>query len=330
MGRWRSLCLAGLFAAAALLAAPDGASPRPGSWCDTRSPAWSPDGSLIAFSPGHGSAGFASPSPSDLGLRAVHPDGSDLETLTMAQPNPPGAFYVGDSDPVWSPDGGSLAFVSSFGWLSGWPNGGGWSTVNVLDLATMSVRQLGVGTEPAWSSDGRLAWTRSDGGFVLNGRVFAGKRARPSWSPQGGQVVYEQRIRGRTGIVVMRSSGGSSRRIGWGEAPSWSPDGRWIAFIRDDVAGVEIVSSDGRRVLRARLPVGDPSWSPDSSYLALGTKIYSLRSGHVRTIPIPDGARSTKPSWSPDSHWLVFGQYAYPFLLVRVDGTDEHDVNPCP
>jgi Tol biopolymer transport system component len=100
--------------------------------------------------------------------------------------------------------------------------------------------------------------------------------------------------------------------------PAWSPDGRWIAFTRDDGSrsGLYIVPAIGGQVRRlyAGSLVYGPGWSPDSR-----TLVFSAETSQVR-IPIfhlsldtleareltATTAWDLSPAFSPDGRTLVF------------------------
>ena len=106
--------------------------------------AWSPDGSMIAYSQGG----------DDPGILLADPDGTTKTRL-------PGTEDV-SSEPAWSPDGASIAFAA----------GGAAPGLYVADVAGAGNRLLAPGSViqgnqhgPVWSSDGtRVAFESSDQG----------------------------------------------------------------------------------------------------------------------------------------------------------------------
>jgi tricorn protease len=105
---------------------------------------------------------------------------------------------------------------------------------------------------------------------------------------------------------------------------SWSPDGRWFAFLSDATGEYEIwvKAADGRTPARRVTTDGStwryaPQWSPDSRKLAFADKLVRLRvvdveSGRVSDVDRSDVEDITDFSWSPDSRWLAY---------VKTEGT---------
>jgi len=101
--------------------------------------------------------------------------------------------------------------------------------------------------------------------------------------------------------------------------PSWSPDGRRLAFIRvGRTPDLFIARADGtvvRRVTHSRDGETDPAWSPDGTQLAyvrshgdFGADIWivSLGSGDTTRVTFSPSSHNRGPAWSPDGRWIAF------------------------
>lgn len=216
---------------------------RPGARRLTRNrvadtdPAWSPDGTRVAFARGGR-------------IALANADGSGLRLLTTGER---------DSNPSWSPRGARIAFVRSAGesssirWLevrSGREGRFSWSGEGQRD--------------PAWSRRGPLAYagTTEDGTSDLffvaptagsaNQVVALGDDIQPAWSPNGRSVAFSSNRSGTFDIYVMRTDGNDVRQITAGAAdetsPVWSPDGTRIAFV--DGGHLTVVRADGSGATR--------------------------------------------------------------------------------
>jgi WD40 repeat protein len=149
-------------------------------------PTWSPNGTEIAFRGGR--------FEDDIGIYAMHPDGSSIRRLT------PQGGVAGPTDyrvPVWSPRGDLIAYTRTLA--------SGRSHVFLVGAAGGPERDVSAGPDdawaPAWSPDGRLAWLRSPpfdehGRFVvdrLDGSdpVALGPTvtSAPTWSPDGRRLM---------------------------------------------------------------------------------------------------------------------------------------------
>ena len=184
------------------------------------SPAFSPDGSQIAF---------MSSQAGDPEIYVADTGGGNLHRIT---------FAAGVStSPAWNPKTGKqIAFVSDRG---GDPvlymaNSDG-SNVEKLDLPDM-----GYSVDPSWSPNGQLlafCWRRPSGNFdlyvmdIVSRQLVeltrdAGRNERPSWAPDGRHIVFESTRTGVRQIWSMLADGSQPRQVtfeGQNESPNWSP-----------------------------------------------------------------------------------------------------------
>lgn len=101
-------------------------------------------------------------------------------------------------------------------------------------------------------------------------------------------------------------------------SPSWSPDGKKLAFVSFEKKQSEIYVIDvatGKRELLSTFQGinGAPAWSPDGRKLALvlskdgSPKIYSMDVGTKRLTKLTQGySIDTEPAWSPDGRSIFF------------------------
>ncbi len=117
-----------------------------------------------------------------------------------------------------------------------------------------------------------------------------------------------------------------SRRVASNDGdPSWSPDGKWIAYVRDDGIDSQVMlrAADGRGRPRALTREGDLTyagplvWSPDGRWLS-----YTDSRQRLWVVDVKTGARKEVASdrqrvigafqdaaFSPDSRWLAFSKH---------------------
>lgn len=149
----------------------------------------------------------------------------------------------------------------------------------------------------------------------------------PIWSPKGNEVAwfsdkngkgYELLITNQDGISAPRSISIGESKLGW--EPSWSPDGKHIAFTDDDVrvrvinitdGSIKTIDVGGNNLERGRLGL---TWSPDSKWLAYSKAgsnnfrqimIWSLDSGKTQAITNPF-ADAFSPAWDANKKHLYF------------------------
>jgi Tol biopolymer transport system component len=139
--------------------------------------------------------------------------------------------------------------------------------------------------------------------------------------PDSGRLAYASEYLGSTEIHLVDVSRGFRFNLSWGGIPSWSPDGRYMAYVTGGRANQDIfvMNANGShtRNLTADSPHDlSPTWSPDSRYIAFESlrdgnwEIYLLdRCETCNAAPrnlTRNAALDTSPSWSPDGTRIAF------------------------
>jgi TolB protein len=217
-------------------------------------PAWSPDNQVIAYTSWRPSSAESFGVFQDIILSYIQVG----RRTTPANGNPDRQNYL----PAWSPDGGKLAFTS---------NRDGNPEIYVMNKDGSGLRRMtnnpAIDVSPTWSPTGnQLAWVSDRTGqpkiYLMNAdgtgqRLLVGdpKSDRPTWSRgKFNEIAYASQTGPGYDIKIYSFATGEAIKItdgiGSNESPSFSPNGRHIAFTstRNGKAQVFTVDRDGQNL----------------------------------------------------------------------------------
>jgi len=220
-------------------------------------PAWSPDGTKIAFSSRRGGT---------FDIYVMNADGAETRRLTSTKEN--------DSHPSWSAEGSEIAFA----------RGGDIYVMNADGSGARRVSDaLAEEADPAWSPDGswisytrrtpgtpaREVWIMRPDGSARRPLTAQGGRAfTPAWSPDSRRIVFSSNAEGEVFALYTVGVDGKrlrsvARTVGDNFEPSWSPDGAKIAYQEDGaIFTVELGGGDVERLTDNENNDSSPSWNP--------------------------------------------------------------------
>jgi Tol biopolymer transport system component len=263
----------------------------------------------------------------------MNPDGSSQTPLTKLTAGGADSF-----NPVWSPDGGKIAFRSA-------------RALDGSDAANINF------TQNIWvmNADG------SSPTPLTKLTAFAANSLHPVWSPDGSKIAFQSQralngsdaanANSTENIWVMNADGSSPAPLtkitasaGDSFTPAWSPDGSKITFASaraldgSDAANTNttdniwVMNADGSgvapltKVTASTAHSGSPAWSPDSSKISFASEraldgsdaantnfiqnIWVVSADGSSPAPLTKltvtGASSFSPVWSPDGSKVAF------------------------
>jgi len=243
---------------------------------DVRDPQISPDGGWVAYTV---ATIDSAKDKSDSDIWMTSWDGTQTIRVTSSPD--------GESSPRWSPDGRYLAF------LSGRQEGKG-AQVWLLDRRGGEAQRLtqlkGGVSDYVWSPDSRRLAVVVDDETDSTAKkdTTEHKTPKPIVVDRYG---FKRDVDGYLGTrrshlavfdVAAKKLDTLTKGLDDDDSPSWSPDGKWIAFVRAPLPQPDNPGNDDVYLIEARVG-GSPR--------------------RVSDFAGPDGGR---PAWSPDGKWIAF------------------------
>lgn len=284
---------------------------------------WSPDGKFLAIADQPSES-----EPPSIFLLSV----ANGERFRLTSPPAP---YSADVQPVFSPDGKTLAFTRTIGFSSG--------DIYLLSLAGGEPKRLTSDSsswEPRWTPDGNeLVFSSTRGGLQSLWRIsISGGESKqvvavghglsqPSLPRRGHRLAYVEHIddtnvweiegpREKQKRHEARALISSTRRD---DSPDFSPNGNKVIFASTRSGNYELwmCDRDGSNPRQMTFfgegVTGSARWSPDGRSIVFdsqrgdqtGIYVMSAEGGEARRLPTGSAADFV-PSWSRDGRWIYF------------------------
>src|SRR6185437_14878045 len=158
------------------------------------------------------------------------------------------------------------------------------------------------------------------------------------WAPDSRRIAYVSSRDGPAHIYLYDFTTRTETRLTNGVEPTWSPDGRTLAFARGakQLVVLDLASKRERTLATGELdrppflPEHAITWSPDGQWIAYlsggdggfqNPHVVALSGGPARAVSVlPDGFGSSV-AWSPDGTYLLFdtSQRTEDARVARVD-----------
>ena len=187
------------------------------------------------------------------------------------------------------------------------PTGG----FHAAGLSENASRLAFLGTLRGKNAPRGLYWASFD--FSSSGLVDP-EAGYPDWSPGGGALVYEKEGH----IYLFDVSSSSSKPLVSGQYPTWSPNGKLIAFVAPD-GRASLVTTEGVPTswpLNTHRPISPLRWSPDGRYVSFSEALPSAfglvdAASHLLVCRVSDGKTITVRTFNSEAvnfqafQWIV-------------------------
>jgi hypothetical protein len=202
--------------------------------------------------------------------------------------------------------------------------------------STGSVMFFHVGRSPrAHLVEGRLNSQEQ----LIEVRTFADDGSRnyhARLSPDGSTVAFDSDRDGERGVYIARRDGSSPRKVsgsGFAAAPTWSPDGTHLAFVRGELSRprvwnlwlLDVASGELERVTSyARGQLWSASWFPDGTRVCYSHEeslyVIDLETHARQRFDAPVRGRMVRtPAVSPEGRRIVFQVHGDGVWMLELD-----------
>lgn len=302
---------------------------------DDREPAWSPDGTTIAFSSDRGGESYD--------IWTVDVSSGDVQQVT----DDSGENYL----PTWSPDGEEIAYIADDEGIR----------ATTLDGTTRTVINPTPGERlhaPAWGPSGDIAYirmtSRSQADLMISDeQITEGEDVfvlPPHWLSEDellytadGVIRELDREPGEASEIPFSTSFDlptldyerksyefderGAKEVQGIQTPTLSPDGERVAFIALNDLWVMTIGESPRRLTDNIYYQVDPDWSPDGRYLAYssdeaGTQdvyVYDTQTETRHRVTSLDGEAAIAAQWSPDGSRIAFQKHTGATFTVEIN-----------
>jgi Tol biopolymer transport system component len=294
---------------------------------------WSPDGNQIAY------------------LSGESGEGNVWVTDTATGVSRPISNHSGPEDfPIWSADGGHLAFLArhngQYGAHELWiVERDGTNSRPLMDSTSTKV----VGSSswspdnmqllfPAQTAAGNFGLFKFDLDTSILIQITSKTDINPVWSPDMQYIAFQSPGSGaeyHLTVTKPDGTGGKTLTHGIGlRLIRWAPDSTRLAFqtLTSDTKSIAVVNIDGTGVIRlmeVSANLTDLTWSPD------GTSLLYATENEIGSISLLDhehhilktGDMGTEGEFSPDGTWYAYVQenvppvYRYELFITSIDGS---------
>lgn len=206
---------------------------------------------------------------------------------------------------------------------------------------------------PVWSPSGdKIAFSMLENGFyqfyLMNpdgsGLIKISKDAKKeygdlSWAPDGNKLAFDSKQgNGAEDIFTMNSDGSDEVQLtnipASDRFPTWSPNGKKIAFIsnRSSFSEIYVMNADGteqNQLTFLKAGVDSLDWSPDGEYIVFSStkdhnlwEIYNMKSDGTEIVRLTNNdIWDLRPKYAPDGTKIYWDSCCFELHAMNPDGT---------